>query len=106
MRALSDGDIAELRSRTLSLVTEVGLRVDHQRVQRLPLSAGCTLAPDGRVRFPASLVADSVALQESRRVEERVAVELQTTVPQPPVWAGATTPALDDVLSRARAELG
>jgi trimethylamine:corrinoid methyltransferase-like protein len=73
MRVLSDVDIAELRSQTLSLVTEVGLRVDHEQVQQLLLSAGCTLSPDGRVRLPASLVADFVALQESRRADEQAA---------------------------------
>ena len=83
MKLLSGDEIAVLREQTLSLVTEVGLKVDHEVVQQLLLAAGCTLAPDGRVRFPASLVADFVALQQARQAEEQTAVPLQTSQAAP-----------------------
>jgi len=79
MKLLSADDIAVLRKQTLSLVTEVGLKVDHEAVQQLLLAAGCTLAPDGRARFPACLIADFVALQEARRAEEQASARPQAS---------------------------
>lgn len=65
------------------LATDVGLRVEHDEVQRLLLAAGCTLAPDGRVRFPGPLVAEFVALQESRRDVEAAAAPHVSPVASP-----------------------
>jgi trimethylamine:corrinoid methyltransferase-like protein len=97
MKLLTADEIAVLRDQAVSLITEVGLKVDHEAVQQLLLAAGCTLAPDGRVRFPASLVADFVALQEARRAEERTAAQLEAS----PVAAADTRPRLSGLMGGA-----
>jgi len=51
MKLLTVAEVDELRRSVISLVTEVGLRVEHEQVRALLLGAGCRPAVDGRVLF-------------------------------------------------------
>jgi len=63
-------DTELLKAKTLQLLGKVGLRVEHEELAGIMLAQGCTEAPDGRIRIPASLIADLVAHQEQTRAED------------------------------------
>jgi len=63
-------DTAPLRDRTLELLADIGLKVEHEELARIMLDRGCTRAPSGRIRIPGELIADLVAHLESRRAED------------------------------------
>jgi trimethylamine---corrinoid protein Co-methyltransferase len=78
---LSADEVRILHGHVITLLGDVGLKVDHEEVKQLLLAHGCTHAVDGRVCIPASLVADFVALQESRRTAQEVTDAGRTYAP-------------------------
>jgi len=50
-----------LRDRTLELLGDVGLKVEHDELAEIMLAGGCSRGPTGRIRIPGALVEDLVA---------------------------------------------
>lgn len=63
-------DIELLRAKTLQLLDEVGIKVEHEDLSAIMLEKGCTQAASGRIRVPAGLVQEFVAYQERTRGED------------------------------------
>jgi len=63
-------DTELLRDKTLRLLGEVGLKVEHDELTGLMKQAGCTESPSGRLRIPAELIAEFVAAQERTRAAD------------------------------------
>jgi len=57
-----------LKRKTLQLLAEVGVKVEHDELVPIMLAKGCTQAASGRVRIPAGLIDEFVAAQEETRV--------------------------------------
>jgi len=74
-------DTELLKAKTLQLLGEVGLKVEHEELMAIMLKKGCSQAPTGRIRIPESLVAELVAYQEKSRREDE---DNQALVP----WCG------------------
>ncbi len=63
-------DTELLREKTLELLADVGLKVEHEQIVRVMLDRGCALSPTGRVRIPAALVDELSASQERTRARD------------------------------------
>ncbi|MGC9316802.1 MAG: trimethylamine methyltransferase family protein [Armatimonadota bacterium] len=59
-----------LRDRTLELLADVGLKVDHEDLAERMLARGCSQAPSGRIRIPGQLIDELVAYLETTRPED------------------------------------
>ena len=58
MRFMEPEDLARINDRSLDLLEEVGLRIDHEPVTQKLLAAGCRELASGMISFPRELVAD------------------------------------------------
>jgi len=58
-------DTELLRRRTIQLLGEVGLKIEHEELEQLMLARGCTISPSGRVRIPNRFIADLGRLPET-----------------------------------------
>jgi trimethylamine:corrinoid methyltransferase-like protein len=67
---LTDSQKDQLRDRVLDLLADVGIRVEHEGMQRDLLTMGCKLSPAGRVRFPRRVVDTFVASQCRTQAED------------------------------------
>ncbi len=63
-------DTALLRDKTLELLADVGLKVEHDGLAAIMLQAGCSQSPSGRIRIPGELIDDLVAYQQATRAED------------------------------------
>jgi len=61
MRFLEDHELERINARSLDLLEEVGVRIDHEEITRRLLAAGCRELPSGMIAFPRELVAECVA---------------------------------------------
>lgn len=61
MRFLEDHELARINERSLDLIEQVGVRIDHDDVTRRLLAAGCRELPTGMIAFPRELIAECVA---------------------------------------------
>ncbi|MGD9497637.1 MAG: trimethylamine methyltransferase family protein [Armatimonadota bacterium] len=68
MRITLDTEL--LRARTLELLAQVGLKVEHEELAGIMLERGCSRSATGRILIPPELIADLVAYQESTRAED------------------------------------
>ncbi len=59
-----------LRDRTLELLGEVGLKVEHDELAEIMLASGCSRGPTGRIRIPSALVEDLVAHLAPSRADD------------------------------------
>jgi trimethylamine--corrinoid protein Co-methyltransferase len=69
-------DTELLKRKTLQLLAEVGMRVEHEGLAEILVQKGCRRAPSGRLRIPASLIAELVASQEESRSQDEDDQEL------------------------------
>ena len=63
-------DTERLRDKTVELLGEVGMLVEHEDLASLMLDRGCELSSTGRVRIPEQLLRDLVAYQETSRAQD------------------------------------
>ncbi len=59
-----------LKRKTLQLLAEVGVKIEHDELVPIMLAKGCTQAASGRVRIPAGLIDEFVTAQEKTRAED------------------------------------
>lgn len=64
---LSQSQLERLRDDVLRLLGEVGMRIEHEKMQGDMLAAGCELSPLGRVRISKKLIDEFVKSQERSR---------------------------------------
>ncbi len=57
MRFMEPEDLARINERSLDLLEEIGLRIDHELVTEKLLAAGCRELTSGMISFPRELVA-------------------------------------------------
>jgi trimethylamine--corrinoid protein Co-methyltransferase len=63
-------DTELLRAKTLQLLGEVGLKVEHEELSAIMLERGCSQSADHRIRIPEGLVEEMVAYLETTRAED------------------------------------
>ncbi len=63
-------DTELLKAKTLELLGEVGMKVEHEELSATMLEKGCSPAPSGRIRIPARLIDELAAYQETSRAED------------------------------------
>ena len=59
-----------LKAKTLQLLGDVGIKVEHDELAAIMLGKGCSVAPSGRLRIPAGLIDELAAYQEQSRAED------------------------------------
>ena len=59
-----------LKQKTLQLLAEVGIHVEHEELIGIMLDKGCSEGPTGRIRIPSGLIEEFVAVQEKTRSED------------------------------------
>jgi len=97
-------DTGLLRDKTLRLLGEVGITVEHEELAGIMLAKGCSRGPSGRIRIPGELIGELVAYQELSRAEDD---DDQTLVPVcGPDWAHwlLWTGQKDEVRQRMRSQ--
>ncbi len=60
MHFMTDDQLARINARSLDLLEDVGLRIDHDPVSAMLLEAGCRELSSGMIAFPRELVAECV----------------------------------------------
>jgi trimethylamine--corrinoid protein Co-methyltransferase len=60
MRFMEPEQLERINDRSLDLLEEVGVRIDHEEITRLLLEAGCRELPTGMIAFPRELVSECV----------------------------------------------
>lgn len=60
MHFMTPDQLSRINARSLDLLEEIGLRIDHGEVTRRLLAAGCRELPSGMIAFPRKLVAECV----------------------------------------------
>ena len=63
-------DSTLLKQKTLQLLAEVGIAVEHEELVGIMLDKGCSEGPTGRIRIPSGLIDEFVAVQEKTRSED------------------------------------
>ncbi len=61
MRFMEPEQLDRINARSLDLLEEVGLRIDHAEITRRLLAAGCRELASGMIAFPRELIADCLA---------------------------------------------
>jgi len=60
MHFMTPDQLTRINDRSLDLLEQVGLRIDHAEIARRLLAAGCRELPSGMIAFPRELVAECV----------------------------------------------
>lgn len=81
MRFMEPEELARINDRSLDLLEEVGLRIDHEAVTQKLLAAGCRELASGMISFPRELVADCLEQAPSEVVIAPVEGEPATIGP-------------------------
>ncbi len=63
-------DTELLRAKTVQLLGEVGLKVEHDELSAIMLDKGCSQASSGRMLIPEPLIDEMVCCQEKTRAED------------------------------------
>jgi len=63
-------DSALLKEKTVQLLAEVGIDIEHEELAGIMLDKGCKEAPTGRIRIPPELIEEFVAAQEKTRSQD------------------------------------
>ncbi len=71
-------DTELLKAKTLELLGDVGIKVEHDELTAIMIERGCTVAPSGRIRIPKGLIDDFTAYQDLSRAKDD---DDQTLVP-------------------------
>ncbi len=67
---LTQSQLERLRDDVVRLLGDVGMRVEHEKMQGDMLAAGCELSPSGRVRIPRKLIEEFALSQARTRTED------------------------------------
>ena len=69
-------DTEALKRRTLQLLGDVGMKIENDELTTLMLARGCTQSSSGRIRIPASLAEELVAVQAPTQARDARDLEL------------------------------
>jgi trimethylamine--corrinoid protein Co-methyltransferase len=82
VKLFTEADLDQLTAAVYRLLTEVGLKVEHEEVAARLKAAGGLESPNGRLRIPLELIEELVAAQQRRAPQDLARDRLRPTGPR------------------------